>query len=291
MSEALDTLLDWANEYLRSHNSSGIPQTQHVLFHSVCQAVMYTLCFRARHFMEAEVSGSCFSKSSRRLNTSMTQSLAVPPQGGEAYLNSLGLQGLVASSLEPLLACQPTVVTQFSRVMQTYELLYCQPYLRYLAGCFCCPCRAPALPSAQGRGCSHLLLDCRASFTGTAMWLGPNCPPAVSKRHGTTTSFGLALRFVLIVDALAGFVEEQLEDFFPFDPMDLPVRLDAPGCCPPFRAPLYRPPQSPLHLRLTPSCSSPLHQRWRRRLGHIWPICTGRGKSVSHRAWLLRLKK
>ncbi len=146
VSETLDTLAEWMHAYARRYgdagdDGSGIPSGRHVFFYSIFQALAYALCFRTRHFVEEE--------------------------GGAAYLSSLRLDVLLASGLAPLRGCQPMVASQFARVVQAYELLYCQPYLR----------------SAAGGGAGD----------------GP------------------------IGDRQTGMLVELLEDFFPFDPMELPT--------------------------------------------------------------------
>ncbi|KAM3598932.1 uncharacterized protein V6R79_024410 [Siganus canaliculatus] len=101
----LDLLLTWIHRYIDSQDSSG-RQTYcdislHGPFYAACQSVFYTLIFRHRAMLEANM------------------------KKGLEYLQSLNLERVVMCQLNPLKVCLPSVTNMFAAITRKYQVVFC----------------------------------------------------------------------------------------------------------------------------------------------------------------------
>ncbi|CAK8685021.1 unnamed protein product [Clavelina lepadiformis] len=101
----IDTMTTWAHRYLNectdilSCTSYCCDITRHGTFYSVCQAIFYIIVFRHKQILQSKL--------------------------GYHYLQSLNLQHLIVSPLNPLKACLSSVVSIFSSTMRQHQIVYC----------------------------------------------------------------------------------------------------------------------------------------------------------------------
>ncbi|KAF4093159.1 hypothetical protein AMELA_G00028800 [Ameiurus melas] len=100
----LDLLVPWLHLYIDSQDSGSkafCDVSLHGPFYASCQAVFYTLVFRHRAILEGNM------------------------KKGLAYLQSLNLERIVMSQLNPLKVCLPAVTNMFAAIMRKYQLVFC----------------------------------------------------------------------------------------------------------------------------------------------------------------------
>uniref|UniRef100_A0A3B3ZGG0 Uncharacterized protein n=1 Tax=Periophthalmus magnuspinnatus TaxID=409849 RepID=A0A3B3ZGG0_9GOBI len=100
----LDLLVSWIHSYLDSQDSVDkqfCDLDLHGPFYSACQAVFYTLVFRHRAMLDGNM------------------------KRGLEYLQSLNLERVVMSQLNPLKVCLPTVTHMFAAIMRRYQVVFC----------------------------------------------------------------------------------------------------------------------------------------------------------------------
>lgn len=101
----LDLLLSLIHRYIDSQDSSGkqvcCDISLHGPFYTACQAVFYTLVFRHRAILEANM------------------------KKGLEYLQSLNLERVVMSQLNPLKVCLPSVTSMFAAITRKYQVVFC----------------------------------------------------------------------------------------------------------------------------------------------------------------------
>ncbi|MCJ8739011.1 hypothetical protein PDJAM_G00042450 [Pangasius djambal] len=100
----LDLLVPWLHLYIDSQDSGSkafCDVSLHGPFYASCQAVFYTLIFRHRAILEGNM------------------------KKGLAYLQSLNLERIVMSQLNPLKVCLPAVTNMFAAIMRKYQLVFC----------------------------------------------------------------------------------------------------------------------------------------------------------------------
>ncbi|XP_013872545.1 RNA polymerase I-specific transcription initiation factor RRN3 [Austrofundulus limnaeus] len=101
----LDLLLSWIHRYIDSQDSSGrqvcCDISLHGPFYTACQAVFYTVIFRHRAILEANM------------------------KKGLEYLQSLNLERVVLSQLNPLKVCLPSVTSMFAAITRKYQVVFC----------------------------------------------------------------------------------------------------------------------------------------------------------------------
>ncbi|KAM6905409.1 RNA polymerase I-specific transcription initiation factor RRN3 [Xenentodon cancila] len=101
----LDLLVSWIHDYIDSQDNSGrqvcCDINQHSPFYAACQAVFYTLIFRYRAILEANM------------------------KKGLEYLQSLNLERVVTCQLNPLKVCLPSVTTMFAAITRKYQVAFC----------------------------------------------------------------------------------------------------------------------------------------------------------------------
>ncbi|XP_061568509.1 RNA polymerase I-specific transcription initiation factor RRN3 isoform X2 [Cololabis saira] len=101
----LDLLVSWIHHYIDGQDNSGkqvcCDISQHGPFYAACQAVFYTLIFRHRAILEADM------------------------KKGLEYLQSLNLERVVTCQLNPLKVCLPSVTTMFAAITRKYQVVFC----------------------------------------------------------------------------------------------------------------------------------------------------------------------
>ncbi|XP_015254259.1 PREDICTED: RNA polymerase I-specific transcription initiation factor RRN3 [Cyprinodon variegatus] len=101
----LDLLLTWIHAYIDGQDSSGrqvvCDISLHGPFYAACQAAFYTLVFRHRAMLEGNM------------------------KKGLEYLQSLNLERVVMSQLNPLKVCLPSVTSMFAAVTRKYQVVFC----------------------------------------------------------------------------------------------------------------------------------------------------------------------
>ncbi|XP_053473352.1 RNA polymerase I-specific transcription initiation factor RRN3 [Ictalurus furcatus] len=100
----LDLLVPWLHLYIDSQDSGSkafCDVSVHGPFYASCQAVFYTLIFRHRAILEGNM------------------------KKGLAYLQSLNLERIVMSQLNPLKVCLSAVTNMFAAIMRKYQLVFC----------------------------------------------------------------------------------------------------------------------------------------------------------------------
>ncbi|XP_026991720.1 RNA polymerase I-specific transcription initiation factor RRN3 [Tachysurus fulvidraco] len=100
----LDLMVPWLHLYIDSQDSGSkafCDISLHGPFYASCQAVFYTLIFRHKAIVEGNM------------------------KKGLAYLQSLNLERIVMSQLNPLKVCLPAVTNMFAAIMRKYQLVFC----------------------------------------------------------------------------------------------------------------------------------------------------------------------
>ncbi|XP_036004451.1 RNA polymerase I-specific transcription initiation factor RRN3 [Fundulus heteroclitus] len=101
----LDLLLTWIHRYIDSQDNSGkqvcCDISLHGPFYAACQAVFYTLVFRHRAMLEANM------------------------KKGLEYLQGLNLERVVMCQLNPLKVCLPAVTSMFAAITRKYQVVFC----------------------------------------------------------------------------------------------------------------------------------------------------------------------
>lgn len=101
----LDLLLSLIHRYIDSQDNSGrqvcCDISLHGPFYTACQAVFYTLIFRHRAILEANM------------------------KKGLEYLQSLNLERVVMCQLNPLKVCLPSVTSMFAAITRKYQVVFC----------------------------------------------------------------------------------------------------------------------------------------------------------------------
>ncbi|XP_024147068.1 RNA polymerase I-specific transcription initiation factor RRN3 [Oryzias melastigma] len=105
----LDLLVSWIHGYMDSQDRSDrqvcCDISLHGPFYASCQALFYTLVFRHRAILE----------------TSMKKGLE--------YLQSMNLERVVMSQLNPLKVCLPSVALMFAAITRKYQIVFCYTIL------------------------------------------------------------------------------------------------------------------------------------------------------------------
>ncbi|KAK7801398.1 hypothetical protein U0070_001185 [Myodes glareolus] len=104
VKSCLDLLVNWLHMYLNNQDSGTkafCDVALHGPFYSACQAVFYTFVFRYKQLLSGNL------------------------KEGLRYLQSLNLERVVLSQLNPLKICLPSVVNFFAAVTNKYQLVFC----------------------------------------------------------------------------------------------------------------------------------------------------------------------
>ncbi|XP_041532377.1 RNA polymerase I-specific transcription initiation factor RRN3 isoform X2 [Microtus oregoni] len=104
VKSCLDLLVNWLHMYLNNQDSGTkafCDVALHGPFYSACQAVFYTFVFRYKQLLSGNL------------------------KEGLRYLQSLNLERVVLSQLNPLKICLPSVVNFFAAITNKYQLVFC----------------------------------------------------------------------------------------------------------------------------------------------------------------------
>ncbi|KAM4531163.1 RNA polymerase I-specific transcription initiation factor RRN3 [Odontesthes bonariensis] len=101
----LDLLISWIHCYIDSQDKDGkqvcCDISLHGPFYAACQAVFYTLVFRHRAMLEANM------------------------KKGLEYMQSLNLERIVMCQLNPLKVCLSSVTSMFAAITRKYQVVFC----------------------------------------------------------------------------------------------------------------------------------------------------------------------
>nr|XP_019012886.1 RNA polymerase I-specific transcription initiation factor RRN3 [Kwoniella pini CBS 10737]OCF51667.1 RNA polymerase I-specific transcription initiation factor RRN3 [Kwoniella pini CBS 10737] len=172
------------------------------LFYAVCQAVMLIFCFRWR----------AFTSSASKEHDNLLGDLELEgdesidgDEGGDEnkWIGDLDiLQRAITSELNPLLGCNPTIVSTFAKVAHHTNFLYCFSIIE-----------ANQQSSHPPRSTSAQNLSTITSNGNTKI-----NPPRINARSNSS----LVGSQTLPRQARQMNVEAGLDSYFPFDPYDLP---------------------------------------------------------------------
>ncbi|KAI1883874.1 hypothetical protein AGOR_G00220580 [Albula goreensis] len=100
----LDLLVPWLQQYIEGQDTGSrafCDVALHGPFYTTCQTVFYTLIFRHHAIVEGNM------------------------RQGLAYLQSLNLERIVMSRLNPLKVCLPAITNMFAAITRKYQLVFC----------------------------------------------------------------------------------------------------------------------------------------------------------------------
>lgn len=186
----------------RAAASGKVSMDELPLFYAVCQAVMLTFCFRWRAFT-ADTDGDGVVGELDMDGESDT---------GESegrWMRDLDvLQRALTSELNPLLGCNPSIVSTFAKVAHSTGFAYCFSIIE--ANQHATAGRSASTNSANGRSASASRTSSttgnRRTFSRTTSAPAAPLPPALAApRTARQTN-----------------IDAGLDSYFPFDPYDLP---------------------------------------------------------------------
>ncbi|TFK55617.1 RNA polymerase I-specific transcription initiation factor RRN3 [Heliocybe sulcata] len=159
-----------------AQTGTAIPPAQsmgnHSVFYAICQAVFLVFCFRWRDLVEEQ--------EEEDMDELSVLSAATP---GKKWMLELGVvQRVITSPLNPLKVCSANVVTQFARIAQATDFIYCYTIIE----------------------------SNKRTETGYAS----STATPVSERRSRATAVHPAV--------LGHSINAELNTFFPFDPYKLP---------------------------------------------------------------------
>lgn len=171
--DIMDAVTMQTGTALRPTQSMG----NHSVFYAVCQAVFLVFCFRWRDLVEEE---------EEDMDELSSVGASAPTK---KWMPELGvIQRVITSPLNPLKVCSANVVTQFARVAQATDFIYCYTIME----------------------------SNRRNETGYSS--GPSTP--VGNDRGTHSARS---RATAVHPAVLGHsINAELNTFFPFDPYKLP---------------------------------------------------------------------
>ncbi|CAI5682379.1 RNA polymerase I-specific transcription initiation factor RRN3 isoform X2 [Oreochromis niloticus] len=124
----LDLLISWIHQYIDSQDSCGkqvcCDVSLHGPFYTSCQAVFYTIIFRHRAMLEANM------------------------KKGLEYLQSLNLERVVMCQLNPLRVCLPSITNMFAAITRKYQVVFCYTIIERNNRCV-----LPVVRSSAGGDC------------------------------------------------------------------------------------------------------------------------------------------
>ncbi|KAK8858714.1 hypothetical protein IAR55_002943 [Kwoniella newhampshirensis] len=176
------------------------------LFYAVCQAVMLIFCFRWR----------AFTSNADKEGDSVVGDMEMDGDSVEGEGESEGkwmsdldvLQRALTSDLNPLLGCNPTIVSTFAKVAHHTNFAYCFSIIE-----------------ANQQTSYHT-----RSISSNSLTTASNTAPTATNKNGSSTSFRPGMTTVPSIpgsqnaprQARQSNVEAGLDSYFPFDPYDLP---------------------------------------------------------------------
>lgn len=169
------------------------------LFYAVCQAVMLIFCFRWRAFTIDKESESILGEMELESDGEGEESTT----GDGKWMRDLDvLQRAITSDLNPLLGCNPTVVSTFAKVAHHTNFAYCFSIIE-------------ANQQAHARsGSSHSLSQQAAQPNGTGS--------GDSIRQPSRQNSSISPSHTVPKRARQSNIDAGLDSYFPFDPYDLP---------------------------------------------------------------------
>ncbi|WVQ96479.1 hypothetical protein IAU59_003584 [Kwoniella sp. CBS 9459] len=193
------------------------------LFYAVCQAVMLIFCFRWRAFTanaDKEVDNIVGDLELEGLGDEGDSVDGEREGEGSKWMSDLDvLQRAITSELNPLLGCNPTIVSTFAKVAHHTNFAYCFSIIE-----------ANQQSSHPSRSASSSAVQTQASAapnngSASAADNKNSFRDARQKQNGrsSTTGGGAGSRSQTVPrQARAVNVEAGLDSYFPFDPYDLP---------------------------------------------------------------------
>lgn len=168
------------------------------LFYAVCQAVMLIFCFRWRAFRAVTVSDECVT-GELDMDDLGAEEDAAAAGGSSEWMRDLDtLQRAITADLNPLLGCNPTVVSTFAKVAHTTGFAYCFSIIE-------------ANQQAAARNSSI-----SSANTASGSTSGKRHPSGAGNSRHTTAAMLVPRR------ARQTNIDACLDGYFPFDPYDLP---------------------------------------------------------------------
>ncbi|WVQ65632.1 uncharacterized protein L199_003810 [Kwoniella botswanensis] len=194
----------------RINKKEGIDELP--LFYAVCQAVMLIFCFRWRAFTASA------SKDENENDTIVgdleldgEESLDGENNNDNKWINDLDiLQRAITSELNPLLGCNPTIVSTFAKVAHHTNFLYCFSIIEAN--------QQSSHPPARSTSSQNLAST--ASTNGNSN--SNNNTQRNTPKLPTRTNSSLIGSQTLPRQARQMNIDLGLDSYFPFDPYDLP---------------------------------------------------------------------
>jgi len=117
---SVQRLAEWAVGYIERLDVQGAEPdaVAHATFYAVCQALMYTVCFKGEWLLGRRAAGGAAGEVS-----------GATAAAGRAFLRSLDVRRIVSSRFNPLLCCLPDVVSAFVRMTARNGILECESIL------------------------------------------------------------------------------------------------------------------------------------------------------------------
>ncbi|WVO18137.1 hypothetical protein L204_105840 [Cryptococcus depauperatus] len=178
------------------------------LFYAVCQSCMLIFCFRWRAFLAEEKEGE-----------GLVEGMELEGEGGEGeglrgkWMMDLDiLQRAITSELNPLLGCNPTIVSTFAKVAHHTNFVYCFSIIE-----------ANQQPSHL-RSLSTNCLKTLATQPQTPNSESDPSQPSYANRRTLSDQGQTRLNQINAVPRQARQfnIDAGLDSYFPFDPYDLP---------------------------------------------------------------------
>lgn len=161
------------------------------LFYAVCQATMLIFCFRWRAFTNQD-------------DTEVTGEMDMDENTGGQWIGDLDvLQRAITSELNPLLGCNPNIVSTFAKVANATNFAYCFSIIEANQN-------AHRIPSASSSSLNGSQLGRQRTFARTQSV--PNMPTQAAASNIAIPKIARQVN-----------IDAGLDDYFPFDPYDLPL--------------------------------------------------------------------
>lgn len=161
------------------------------LFYAVCQAAMLIFCFRWRAFTNQD-------------DMEVTGEMDMDENTGGQWISDLDvLQRAITSELNPLLGCNPNIVSTFAKVANATNFAYCFSIIEANQN-------AHRLPSSSSTSLNGSQLGRQQTFARTQS--APNMPTQAAASNIAIPKLARQVN-----------IDAGLDDYFPFDPYDLPL--------------------------------------------------------------------
>ncbi|KAF9450651.1 RNA polymerase I-specific transcription initiation factor RRN3 [Macrolepiota fuliginosa MF-IS2] len=189
LCEFLRAHLDEVEDSIRIYSASvAVGGPQHTVFYAIAQAVFLIFCFRWRDLLDL---GGEDEEGEGVVNSNGTIGQAEGAPKSRKWMPELAvLQRVVNSVLNPLKVCSLNVVTQFARVAQATDFIYC-----------------------------YTVLESNRRLEHTSTSSNPNMASSSTSNQTTSTS---STTIFTLNKSDSGSVTAELNTFFPFDPYRLP---------------------------------------------------------------------